>query len=548
MKSNNIKKGIEKAPHRSLLKALGMTDREIEKPIVGVVSGYNEIVPGHIGLKPIVEAVKKGILAAGGTPVEFPMIAVCDGLAMNHEGMKYSLASREIICDSVEVMMTAHALDGMVLVPNCDKTVPAALMAAARLNVPSLILSGGPMLAGRNATGKSDLITVFEGVGAVKAGRLSEEDLGQIESDACPGCGSCAGMFTANSMNCMAEVLGMGLSGNGTIPSVFAERVRLAKEAGHQVMRMIEDGDTPEMIMTEDAFENALTVDMALGCSTNTVLHLTAIAREMGVDIPLTWIDKISGETPNLCKLSPAGTDHIEDLYYAGGIGAVMNELNKKRLLNTECLTVDGRTIGERFIERKSDVIRSIDTPFAQEGGIKVLRGNIAPDGAVVKQSAVLPEMMQHTGPARVFDSEETCYKAILDGEIKEGDVIIVRYEGPKGGPGMREMLSPTAALGGMGLDSSVALITDGRFSGGSRGAAIGHVSPEAWEAGPIAFIEEGDRVEIDIANGRIHLDVTDEILNERRKNWIQPDKPAKGYLKRYRKLVSSADLGATYR
>ncbi len=349
------------------------------------------------------------------------MIAVCDGLAMNHEGMKYSLASREIICDSVEVMMTAHALDGMVLVPNCDKTVPAALMAAARLNVPSLILSGGPMLAGRNATGKSDLITVFEGVGAVKAGRLSEEDLGQIESDACPGCGSCAGMFTANSMNCMAEVLGMGLSGNGTIPSVFAERVRLAKEAGHQVMRMIEDGDTPEMIMTEDAFENALTVDMALGCSTNTVLHLTAIAREMGVDIPLTWIDKISGETPNLCKLSPAGTDHIEDLYYAGGIGAVMNELNKKRLLNTECLTVDGRTIGERFIERKSDVIRSIDTPFAQEGGIKVLRGNIAPDGAVVKQSAVLPEMMQHTGPARVFDSEETCYKAILDGEIKRG-------------------------------------------------------------------------------------------------------------------------------
>lgn len=368
MRSNSIKKGVEKAPHRSLLKALGMTDREIEKPIVGVVSGYNEIVPGHIGLKPIVEAVKKGILAAGGTPVEFPMIAVCDGLAMNHEGMKYSLASREIICDSVEVMMTAHALDGMVLVPNCDKTVPAALMASARLNLPSIILSGGPMLAGKSTAGKSDLITVFEGVGAVKAGKMSEEQLRTIETDACPGCGSCAGMFTANSMNCMTEVLGMGLSGNGTIPSVFAERVRLAKEAGHQVMRMIEDGDTPEMIMTEDAFENALTVDMALGCSTNTVLHLTAIAREMGVDIPLDWIDEISGQTPNLCKLSPAGKDHIEDLYYAGGISAVMNELNKKGLLNTECLTVDGRTIGERFIEKRSDVIRDINRPFSLYG------------------------------------------------------------------------------------------------------------------------------------------------------------------------------------
>jgi len=548
MRSNSIKKGVEKAPHRSLLKALGMSDREIEKPIVGVVSGYNEIVPGHIGLKPIVEAVKKGILAAGGTPVEFPMIAVCDGLAMNHEGMKYSLASREIICDSVEVMMTAHALDGMVLIPNCDKTVPAALMASARLNLPSLVLSGGPMLAGRNTSGKSDLITVFEGVGAVKAGKMTESELRSIESDACPGCGSCAGMFTANSMNCMTEVLGMGLSGNGTIPSVFAERVRLAKEAGHQVMRMIEDGDTPEMIMTEDAFENALTVDMALGCSTNTVLHLTAIAREMGIDIPLDWIDEVSGRTPNLCKLSPAGADHIEDLYYAGGISAVMNELNKKGLLNSECLTVDGRTIGERFTERNSDVIRSIETPFSQEGGIKVLKGNIAPDGAVVKQSAVLPEMMEHRGPARVFDTEETCYEAILNGQIKEGDVIVVRYEGPKGGPGMREMLSPTAALGGMGLDSSVALITDGRFSGGSRGAAIGHVSPEAWEAGPIALIDEGDMVEINIPKGKLHLEVSDEELENRKKSWSQPVKPAKGYLRRYRKLVSSADLGATYR
>jgi dihydroxy-acid dehydratase len=548
MRSNSIKKGVEKAPHRSLLKALGMTDREIEKPIVGVVSGYNEIVPGHIGLKPIVEAVKKGILAAGGTPVEFPMIAVCDGLAMNHEGMKYSLASREIICDSVEVMMTAHALDGMVLVPNCDKTVPAALMASARLNLPSIILSGGPMLAGKSTSGKSDLITVFEGVGAVKAGKMTEDQLRAVETDACPGCGSCAGMFTANSMNCMTEVLGMGLSGNGTIPSVFAERVRLAKEAGHQVMRMIEDGDTPEMIMTEDAFENALTVDMALGCSTNTVLHLTAIAREMGVDIPLDWIDEISGQTPNLCKLSPAGKDHIEDLYYAGGISAVMNELNKKGLLNTECLTVDGRTIGDRFIEKRSDVIRDIDKPFSNEGGIKVLKGNIAPNGAVVKQSAVLPEMMKHRGPARVFDAEETCYEAILGGDIKEGDVIVVRYEGPKGGPGMREMLSPTAALGGMGLDSSVALITDGRFSGGSRGAAIGHVSPEAWEAGPIALIHEGDMVEIDIPKGKLHVEVSDEELAERKKAWSQPDKPAKGYLRRYRKLVSSADLGATYR
>lgn len=548
MRSNSIKKGVEKAPHRSLLKALGMSDREIEKPIVGVVSGYNEIVPGHIGLKPIVEAVKKGILAAGGTPVEFPMIAVCDGLAMNHEGMKYSLASREIICDSVEVMMTAHALDGMVLIPNCDKTVPAALMASARLNLPSLIVSGGPMLAGRNTQGKSDLITVFEGVGAVKAGKMTEAELRSVESDACPGCGSCAGMFTANSMNCMTEVLGMGLSGNGTIPSVFAERVRLAKEAGHQVMRMIEDGDTPEMIMTEDAFENALTVDMALGCSTNTVLHLTAIAREMGVDIPLDWIDEVSGRTPNLCKLSPAGADHIEDLYYAGGISAVMNELNKKGLLNPECLTVDGRTIGERFIEKRSDVIRSIETPFSQEGGIKVLKGNIAPNGAVVKQSAVLPEMMEHRGPARVFDTEETCYAAILSGQIKEGDVIVVRYEGPKGGPGMREMLSPTAALGGMGLDSSVALITDGRFSGGSRGAAIGHVSPEAWEAGPIALIEEGDMIEINIPKGKLHVEVSEEELENRKKSWSQPEKPAKGYLRRYRQLVSSADLGATYR
>ncbi len=548
MRSNRIKKGVEKAPHRSLLKALGMSDREIEKPIVGVVSGYNEIVPGHIGLKPIVEAVKHGILAAGGTPVEFPMIAVCDGLAMNHEGMKYSLASREIICDSVEVMMTAHALDGMVLVPNCDKTVPAALMASARLNLPSIILSGGPMLAGKNTQGKSDLITVFEGVGAVKAGKMTEDELRSVESDACPGCGSCAGMFTANSMNCMTEVLGMGLSGNGTIPSVYAERIRLAKEAGHQVMRMIEDGDTPEMIMTEDAFENALTVDMALGCSTNTVLHLTAIAREMGVDIPLSWIDEISGQTPNLCKLSPAGADHIEDLYFAGGISAVMNELNKKGLLNTECLTVDGRTLGERFIERKSDVIRAIDNPFSDQGGIKVLKGNIAPNGAVVKQSAVLPEMMEHRGPARVFDCEETCYEAILQGQIKEGDVVVVRYEGPKGGPGMREMLSPTAALGGMGLDSSVALITDGRFSGGSRGAAIGHVSPEAWEEGPIALINEGDMVDINIPEGRLHVEVSDEELAKRKKDWKQPDKPAKGYLRRYRQLVSSADLGATYR
>ncbi len=548
MRSNNIKKGVEKAPHRSLLKALGMTDREIEKPIVAVVSGYNEIVPGHIGLKPIVEAVKHGILAAGGTPVEFPMIAVCDGIAMNHEGMKYSLASREIICDSIEVMMTAHSLDGMVIVPNCDKTVPASLMAAARLNLPSLIVSGGPMLAGRNTHGKSDLITVFEGVGAVTAGKMSVSDLSVLESEACPSCGSCAGMFTANSMNCMTEVLGMGLSGNGTIPSVFAERIRLAKEAGHQVMRMIEDGDTPEMIMTREAFENALTVDMALGCSTNTVLHLTAIAREMGVDIPLEWIDKVSGQTPNLCKLSPAGKDHIEDLYYAGGISAVMNELSKRDLMNKDCLTVDGRAIGARFIEKRSDVIRSIDKPYSEEGGIKVLKGNIAPNGAVVKQSAVLPEMMQHKGPARVFDCEETCYEAILGGKIKEGDVIVVRYEGPKGGPGMREMLSPTAALGGMGLDSSVALITDGRFSGGSRGAAIGHVSPEAWEGGPIGLIQEGDIVDIDIPAGKLHVELTESELEDRQKSWQQPDKPTKGYLKRYRQLVSSADLGATYR
>lgn len=548
MRSDRIKKGVEKAPHRSLLKALGMTDREIEKPLIGVVSGYNEIVPGHIGLKPIVEAVKHGILAAGGTPVEFPMIAVCDGLAMNHEGMKYSLASRELICDSVEVMMTAHALDGMILVPNCDKTVPAALMAAARLNLPSLIVSGGPMLAGRNSTGKSDLITVFEGVGAVKSGRMSEDELRAVESDACPGCGSCAGMFTANSMNCMSEVLGMALPGNGTIPSVYAERIRMAKEAGHHVMRMVEASVAPDQIMTPEAFDNALTVDMALGCSTNTVLHLTAIAREMGVDIPLERIDEISGKTPNLCKLSPAGADHIEDLYHAGGISAVMNELDKASLLDRSCLTVDGRTIGERFIQRRSDVIRPIETPFGSEGGIKVLRGNIAPAGAVVKQSAVLPEMMQHRGPARVFNSEEACYSAILGGEIKPGDVIVVRYEGPKGGPGMREMLSPTAALGGMGLDSSVALITDGRFSGGSRGAAIGHVSPEAWEQGPIALIEEGDMIDIDIPAGKLHVEVDDRVLNDRQEKWVRPDKPVKGYLKRYRQLVSSADLGATYR
>ncbi len=544
MKSNRMKAGPEKAPHRSLLKALGLTDEEIQKPLIGVVNGYNEIVPGHKGLGPIAEAVKHGILAAGGTPMEFPMIAVCDGLAMNHLGMKYSLASREVICDSIEVMMEAHALDGMVVIPNCDKTVPAAMMAMARLNVPSILISGGPMMAGKGAT---DLTSVFEGVGALKAGKLQKDQLDDLEEDACPGCGSCAGMFTANSMNCMAEVLGLALEGNGTIPAVYASRLRLAKAAGKQVMELVKRGIKPRDILTDQAFENALTADMALGCSTNTVLHLKAIAHEAGVDIPLDRIDTISQRTPNLCRLSPAGHHHMEDLHGAGGISAVLHELAQLGLIHDQMQTVDAGPMALRLGKNQGDglVIRKGASPHSAQGGIRVLFGNIAEKGAVVKQSAVCPEMMVHKGPARVFDCEEDCYEAILGGQIHPGDVVLVRYEGPKGGPGMREMLSPTAALGGMGLDTSVALITDGRFSGGSRGAAIGHVSPEAWEGSSFALVEEGDTISIDIPQGSIQALVDPEEWERRRKGWTRPHKPIGGYLNKYRRLVSSADEGA---
>ncbi len=548
MNSNHMKSGVEKAPQRSLLKALGLTDEEIKRPLIGIVNSYNEIVPGHKHLKDIVEAVKKGVIMEGGTPLEFPAIAVCDGIAMNHEGMRYSLASREIITDSIEIMTRAHSLDGLVLVPNCDKVVPGMLMAAARINIPSIVVSGGPMLAGKVKGKKVDLSTVFEAVGAVKSGKMNEEDMMELEDKACPGCGSCAGMFTANSMNCMTEALGMALTGNGTIPAVYAERIRLAKYTGMKVMELVRENILPKDILNEKTFENALTIDMALGCSTNTVLHLTAIAYEAGIEINLDKINEISEKTPNLCRLSPAGPNHIEDLYGAGGILAVMNELSKKNLLHLEQLTASNNKLKELIIYGKvkdHNVVASIDVPYSQTGGIAVLRGSLAPDGAVVKKSAVVEAMLKHKGPARVFDSEEETVKAILSNDIHKGEVIVIRYEGPKGGPGMREMLTPTSALAGMGLDKDVALLTDGRFSGATRGASIGHVSPEAYEGGPIAFVKDGDIIEIDMLSGKLNLMVDKKVLEERKKQWKVKEKHNCGYLAKYVKMVSSASKGA---
>jgi len=545
MKSNEMKSGFEKSPHRSLLKASGLTDEEINQPLIGVVNFFNEIVPGHVHLNDITDAVKRGVLMKGGTPLEFPAIAVCDGIAMNHEGMKYSLVSRELIADSIEIMAKAHGLDGLVMVPNCDKTVPGALMAAARLDLPTVIVSGGPMLSSHK---NYDLTTVFEGVGQLKANRISEDELKVLENESCPTCGSCAGMFTANSMNCMTEVIGMGLEGNGTIPAVYSERKLLAKRAGMKVMHLVQEDIRPSDIMTKEGFQNALVVDMALGCSTNTVLHLMAIAEEAQVKLDLDIFNEFSNKVPNLCKLSPAGPYHMQDLHHAGGLSGIMNELSKKSLLNLDVITVDGGSIGKRIENKKvlnHQVIRSIEAPYSKTGGLKILFGNIAPEGAVVKKSAVLDQMLYTKGPAKVFDSEEASVEAILNGRIKPGDVIVIRYEGPKGGPGMREMLTPTSTLAGMGLDDSVALITDGRFSGGTKGAAIGHISPEAYDGGVIALIENGDAIAIDIEKGDLNLEVSQEILKQRREKLQVKESHVTGYLKKYRKIVSSASHGA---
>ncbi|MGB4139933.1 MAG: dihydroxy-acid dehydratase [Limnochordia bacterium] len=549
MRSDVVKKGPERAPHRSLFKAMGYTDWEIERPLVGIVNAQNEIVPGHIHLDQIVEAVKAGVRMSGGTPVEFPAIAVCDGIAMGHIGMHYSLASRELIADSIEAMAMAHGFDALVMVPNCDKVVPGMLMAAARLNIPTVVISGGPMLAGNSTRGRLSLTTLFEAVGAVQAGTMSLVELKACEDAACPGCGSCSGMFTANSMNCLTEVLGLGLPGNGTIPAVYAERIRLAKEAGRAVMELLAKDIRPRDILTHGAFVNALTVDMALGCSTNSLLHLPAIAYEVGIELDLALANEISARTPNLCKLSPAGPYYVEDLYRAGGVQAVMKELSKKHLLDLDLITVSGNTHRENIKDAENldhNVIRPIENPYSETGGIAVLTGNLAPDGCVVKRSAVAPEMLVHTGPARVFDSEQAASEAILGGKIAKGDVVVIRYEGPKGGPGMREMLAPTATIAGMGLDKDVALITDGRFSGATRGASIGHVSPEAMEGGPIALIRDGDLIAININQGTIELKVSEEELAERRKAWqAPPPKVQHGYLARYARMVSSAKYGA---
>jgi dihydroxy-acid dehydratase len=549
MISNRISKGVERAPHRSLLKGMGYTDEELSRPIIGVVNAKNDAIPGHMHLNQIAEAVKTGIRMSGGTPIEVPCIGVCDGVAMNHIGMNYSLPSRELVADSVESMAEANAFDAMVLIPNCDKIVPGMLMGAARVNIPAVFVSGGPMLAGRRKGKVLDLTTMFEAVGSVHAGTMTEDELYDMENYACPSCGACSGMFTANSMNCLTEVLGMGLPGNGSIPAVYGERIRLAKEAGIKVMEVLKKNLRPRDIMTLEAFENALTVDMALGCSTNSILHLPAIAHEAGVDINLDIVNTISGRTPNLCKLSPAGPYHMEDLYQAGGVQGVMKELASKGLLNTDRPTVSGDTIGE--VAEKAEiydrnVIRPIDNPYSTTGGIAILRGNLAPDGAVVKRSAVAPEMMAHQGPARVFESEEATYDAILSGKIQKKDVIVIRYEGPKGGPGMKEMLSPTAAIAGMGLDKDVALITDGRFSGATRGASIGHVSPEAMAGGPIAIVEEGDIISINIPEGRLDVLLEESQIQERMEKWTAPNpKITKGYLGRYARMVTSANTGA---
>ena len=549
MKSDAVKKGVSQAPHRSLFNALGFTKEEMEKPLVGIVSSQSEIIPGHMNLDKIVEAVKLGVAMAGGTPVVVPAIAVCDGIAMGHVGMKYSLVTRDLIADSTECLATAHQFDALVMVPNCDKNVPGLLMAAARINVPTVFVSGGPMLAGHVKGCKTSLSSMFEAVGAYTAGKISAEELDEYENKACPTCGSCSGMYTANSMNCLTEAIGMGLQGNGTIPAVYSDRIKLAKHAGMKVMELLEKDIRPLDIMTEKAFMNALTVDMALGCSTNTMLHLPAIAREAGVKLNLDIANEISAKTPNLCHLAPAGHTYMEELNEAGGVYAVMNELSKKNLLNLDLITATGKTVGENIkdcVNKNPEVIRPIDNPYSVTGGIAVLRGNIAPDSCVVKRSAVVEEMLVHEGPARVFDCEEDAIAAIKGGKIVPGDVVVIRYEGPKGGPGMREMLNPTSAIAGMGLGSSVALITDGRFSGASRGASIGHVSPEAAVGGPIAFIEEGDIISIDIPANTINVKVSDEELEARKAKW-QPREPkvTKGYLARYAKMVTSADKGA---
>ncbi len=548
MQSDRVKKGIERAPHRSLLKASGYTDEELRRPLIGIANSFNEIIPGHVHLRQIVEAVKAGVRLAGGTPMEFGVIGVCDGIAMNHEGMRYSLVSREIIADSVEIMARAHAFDALVLVPNCDKIVPGMLMAALRLNLPAIVVSGGPMLTGTFRGQKVNLISVFEAIGRVKAGEMSEEELEELEEVACPTCGSCAGMFTANSMNCLTEALGLALPGNGTIPAVSSARLRLAKQAGMQVMELLKKKITPRKIATEAAFRNAIAVDMALGCSTNTVLHLPAIAHEAGINLSLEIFDEISRKTPCLCSLIPAGPHSVADLHEAGGIPAVMAELSKKGLIHKRVKTVTGKTVGENIKKARvldHEVIRPVDQPYRPEGGIAILWGNLAPEGSVVKASAVAPEMLHHEGPARVFESEEEAYEAILSGKIREGDVIVIRYEGPKGGPGMREMLSPTSAIIGMGLGRSVALLTDGRFSGGTQGACVGHISPEAAEGGPIALVKEGDLIEIDIPQRKITLKVSEGELERRRKSWKPPKKKVSGVLARYAKLVTSGAKGA---
>ena len=552
MRSDSVKLGIERAPHRSLFKSMGYTDEELRRPLVGIANSANEIIPGHVHLNKIVEAVKAGVYMAGGTPVEFGTIGVCDGIAMNHIGMKYSLGSRELIADSIEIMAVAHAFDAMVMVTNCDKIVPGMLMAAARIDIPTVVISGGPMLVGRLGEKELDLISVFEAVGGLKSGKIAEAELLEIENNACPTCGSCAGMFTANSMNCLTEAIGMGLPGNGTIPAVMAARIRLAKQGGIKIVNLLEKGIAPRKILTEGAFINALTVDMALGCSTNTVLHLTAIAREAGITIDLEKINEISRKTPHLCSLSPGGKHHVEDLDRAGGVCAVMKELVKKGLIQTECITVTGKTVGENIescIVKNRSVIHSVDEPYHKEGGLAVLFGNLAPFGCVVKQSAVDPKMLSHEGPARVFDSEEEAVAAIMGGKIKKGDVVVVRYEGPKGGPGMREMLTPTSAIAGMGLDADIALITDGRFSGGTRGAAIGHISPEAMEGGTIAIVRDGDLISYDIPGKSIVVKLSDDEIKTRLSQWKAPKpKITSGYMARYAQMVTSAATGAVFK
>lgn len=549
MISDNARSGMQQAPARSLFNALGFTAEEMKKPMIGIVSSYNEIVPGHMNIDKIVNAVKLGVAEAGGVPVVFPAIAVCDGIAMGHVGMKYSLVTRDLIADSTECMAIAHQFDGLVMVPNCDKNVPGLLMAAARLNLPTVFVSGGPMLAGHVKGKKRSLSSMFEAVGSYAAGTMTEEDVLEFEEKVCPTCGSCSGMYTANSMNCLTEALGMGLRGNGTIPAVYSERIKLAKHAGMAVMDMVNKGITARDIITKDSIMNALTVDMALGCSTNSMLHLPAIAHEIGFDFDIKFANPISEKTPNLCHLAPAGPTYMEDLNEAGGVSAVMSELNKIGLLDTSCMTVTGKTIAENIqgvVNKNPEVIRPVENPYSKTGGIAVLKGNLAPDSAVVKRSAVVPEMMVHEGPARVFDCEEDAIAAIKGGKIVEGDVVVIRYEGPKGGPGMREMLNPTSAIAGMGLGSSVALITDGRFSGASRGASIGHVSPEAAVGGPIAFVEEGDIIKINIPENTLNVDITDEEMEARKAKW-QPREPkiTTGYLARYASMVTSGNTGA---